>query len=84
MHKFDPGGKVQLTVPQAGNDTSEDAIPIKLSNLLKSAISCRHSNLTKFSESPEFTNTGTGKLSNSPSTTTDLRLEGVLGRYGFC
>ena len=71
-------------MPKVGIDTSEDAMPIELGNPL--IAKCNFWQIlksTKFSEAPESTKIWTGKLSNRPSTTAGLRLEGALARYGF-
>ena len=71
-------------MPQVGIDTSEDAMPIEVGDLLTAKCNFwQILNSTKFSEAPESTKIWTGKLSNRPSTTAGLRLEGALVRYGF-
>jgi len=71
-------------MPQVGIDTSEDAMTIEVGDPL--IAKCNFWQIlksTKFSEAPESTKIWTRKLSNRPSTTAGLRLEGALARYGF-
>jgi len=71
-------------MPQVWIDTSEDAMPTEVGDPL--IAKCNFWQIlksTKFSEVPESTKIWTGKLSNRPSTTAGLRLEGALARYGF-
>ena len=70
-------------MPQVEIATSEDAMPIEVGDPLIAKYNFwQILKSTKFSEAPESTKIWTGKLSNRPSTTAGLRLEGALRLEG--